>query len=271
MTEDIHNVLSDFCQRLTDRCNTILGNKLPAKDDDNLGLMLATFGPRQVDHLHGVGYLIQGKCLTQAGVLARSMLEGFALLYWAKDDENRSRRWRAYAFVHDLRLFRQREEEGEVFDATFKQELLDGLRTHAQDFLRSKHRNNPSDQVFLEPNCYYHVWHLGADGEPLKISDAINELDPDLRKLYAHFSKLVHWGVSSIAPYMTPTDSGFAVDTQSQPRDALQAMTMGFQACIQTFILLSVHFNLSDDQEALGTLKDDYIAALQGLSSSATS
>ncbi len=65
MTKDTHDIFAHFCQKLADRCQAILNRKLSEKEDDHLGFMLATFAPRQVDHLRGVGYLIKGDCFAQ--------------------------------------------------------------------------------------------------------------------------------------------------------------------------------------------------------------
>ena len=268
MTQDTRDTFSRFCQQLTDRCQAILSKKLSAKEDDHLGFMLATFAPRQVDHLHGVGYLLKGECYAQAGILARAMLEGFALLYWAKDDVDRARRWRAYSLVHDLRLLRQKQTAGEEIAPDHEEELLGRLRSDAQVFLKSGPKKNVTDHVLGNPDSYRRVWTVDSDGDHLTISAIIEGLDADLKRLYSHFSRNVHWDIVGMAPYLSRASSGYEIATR-QPGDALQAMAMGFQACVQTFLLHAVQFELPEELTALDVLKNDYVAALQGRAPSA--
>lgn len=273
-TDEIHDTLSDFCQRLVERCGIIQRERLSVRSDDHLGFMIATFAARQLDQLHGVGYLIKGESPAQAGILARTMLEGFALLYWAHANPDRALRWRAYSLVHDLRLLREKQAAGERVDPEHEPELLDRLRSDAQVFLKPQAKRSVTDQVLGDPRSYFEVWHVGDDGSRLTISAIISTLDdddgPELRSLYRSLSKYVHWGIEGLAQHLSRTPSGYSLDLQAEPRDALTAMAMGFQACIQTFILLAVHFSLSSDIETLGVLKNDYLAALQDSGTSGT-
>lgn len=76
MKDVAHDTLSEFCKQLIDSCNSIQSNSLSTPSDDHLGFMIATFAARQLDQLHGIGYLIQGESHAQAGILACSMLKG---------------------------------------------------------------------------------------------------------------------------------------------------------------------------------------------------
>ena len=266
--EEVHDTLSDFCQQLVERCGTIQRERLSVRADDHLGFMIATFTARQLDQLHAIGYLIRGESPAQAGILARTMLEGFALLYWAHANPERALRWRAHCFVHDLKLLRDKQAAGEHLDPEHEPELLDRLRNDAQVFLKKRARKSVTDQVLGDPNSYLEVWHVGEDGDRLSIAAIIESLDgedgPKLRSMYRSLSKCVHWGVEGLAPHLRRTPSGYSIDLQSEPRDALTAMAMGFQACVQTILLLTVHFGLDDERESLSAIKSEYVLALGG-------
>ncbi len=265
----IKDTLSDFCQQLIDHCNSIQSSPLSAPSDDHRGFMIATFAARQLDQLHGIGYLIQGESHAQAGILARSMLEGFALLYWANAKAERALRWRAHCLVHDLQLLRQKQKDGEHIEPGHESELIERLRSDAQVFLKPKKRKQVTEQVLGNPSSYQSTWHVDDNGTHLTISSIIEGLEggdgQDLRALYRSFSKYVHWGIEGFAAYLSRTPSGYSMDIQSEPRDALGAMAMGFQSCIQTFLLLAVHFKLSGDLESLSALKDEYVKAMNSL------
>ncbi|MCB9610084.1 MAG: hypothetical protein H6716_26090 [Polyangiaceae bacterium] len=261
-----HDTLTDFCQQLVDLGGKIQREKLSAPANDHLGFMIATFAARQLDQLHAIGYLIIGESPAQAGILARTMLEGFALLYWAHANPDRALRWRAYCLVHDLNLLREKQAAGEHLNPNHEPELLDRLRSDAQIFLKKKARQNVTDQVLGDPSSYQDVWHVGDDGARLSISAIIETLDdedgPKLREMYGSLSKYVHWGVVGLAPHLSRTPSGYSIDLQSEPRDALTAMAMGFQACMQTFLMLAVHFKLDQEVTNLSAIKNEYVRDL---------
>jgi len=260
--DDAHDVLVDCSNHLCVRADAILRSGISSSFNDDFALMLVSFSVKQLEHFRGVGHLVQAGCFSQAGVLARCMLEGFGLLYWVEKDRSRARLWRAHCFVHDLRLFRRREASGEVFSAEFQEQLLEGLRAHAVDFLKkSSHKANPSDQVLLNPDCYRADWIIGSHGKPLGIAAAISEVDVDLRRLYSEFSKDVHWSVSGHGPGLSPTPTGYEV--RAQPAHALSAMTLAFQSCVQTFLLLADYFKRPDDVEYLVRLRDDCVSNLK--------
>ncbi len=268
MHQTTHDVLVRFCERLVKCCDEILETTFPAKEDDHLAFMLGTWAPMQREHLHGVNVLIDRKCFVQAGILARTMLEGFGLIYWAKDDDDRAKRWRAYCLIHDLQLLREKQKGGETLDPSKEPDLLNHLKKDAQVFLTKKAKERASkdglDSVIGDPKSYQDVWHIDVTGKRHSVSSILgDELgDEGLRDLYGYFSQYVHWGVDGIAKYISRTDSGYEVNPQAQPRDALSAMAMAFQACIQTFILLAVHFKRIGDQKTLRVLREDYLAAV---------
>mgnify|MGYP006921590095 CR=1 FL=1 len=136
-------------------------------------------------------------------------------------------------------------------------------------FLKPKKRKHVTELVLGNPSSYQSAWHVDDNGTHLTISSIIEGLDgghgQDLRALYRSFSKYVHWGIEGFAAYLSRTPSGYSMDIQSEPRDALGAMAMGFQSCIQTFLLLSVHFKLKRDQEALAALKQEYLRTMNDL------
>lgn len=261
-----HDTLTDFCQQLVDLGGKIQRKRLTAPANDHLGFMIVTFGARQLDQLHAIGYLITGESPAQAGILARTMLEGFALLYWANENPDRALRWRAYCLVHDLKLLREKQAAGEHLDPDHEPELLDRLRSDAPIFLKKKAKQNVTDHVLGDPSSYQDVWHVGDDGARLSISAIIETLDgedgPKLREMYGSLSKYVHWGVEGLAPHLSRTPAGYSIDLQSEPRDALTAMAMGFQACMQTFLLLAVHFKLDQELTNLSAVKNEYVRAL---------
>jgi len=271
--DETHDTLSDFCQQLVDRGGVIQRETLTAAANDHLGFMIATFAARQLDQLHAIGYLIIGESPAQAGILARTMLEGFALLYWAHANPDRALRWRAYSLVHDLKVLREKQAAGDPLDPKHEPELLDRLRRDAQMFLKKRAKQNVTDEVLGNPSSYQDVWHVGDDGAKLTISAIIKTLDeedgPKLREMYGSLSKYVHWGIEGLAPHLSRTPSGYSIDLQSEPRDALTAMAMGFQACMQTFLLLTVHFGLDTEQKNLSGIKNEYVRELSGVLSPA--
>ena len=62
------------------------------RTDDDLLFMALCFVAKQLDHIESIRRLVPSK---DTGLVARTMLEGMAQLYWAYEEPLRSSRWRA--------------------------------------------------------------------------------------------------------------------------------------------------------------------------------
>jgi len=266
--------LLEFCNRLHGTCESILAIRFPMKEEDHLGFMLAVFALVQLDHLRSVVLLVEARLFGQATIIARCMLEGFGYTYWAKDHPSRAKNWRAYSLVHDLKLLRRLQKVGKPVDADREPELLGHLESDAQQFLKKKPRADARAggiaSVVSDPANYHSVWHVDDEGDPVPVGEIIGSgLDEALKNHYFALSAHAHWRADGLGRYISHTSFGSEINTHAEPGDGAGALAMAFQACVQTFALLVVHFSISPDV-SLQDLKQEYVEALSKTVSVAT-
>lgn len=264
--------LRGYCDRLLGSCRGILRNRFRMKREDDLGFMIMAFAPVQLDHLRGVTTLVDERLFAQATILARCMLEGFGYLYWAKDNPTRATNWRAYSLVHDLKHLRELQARGEQVDQGKEADLLKDLRSHGRVFLKKRaiaeSRKLGLDAILSDPDSYHKEWHVDLGGSPLRIGEILEQglNDKLLAGLYGDLSAHAHWRADGLGRHISNSPSGVEIDTGAALGDGASAMAMAFQACIQTFALLVVHFG-RPEAAVLSSLKDDYVRAISKLRS----
>ena len=142
--------------------------------------MVLVFFSKQSEHLESLLALTESHPSRDTALVARSMLEGLAQLLWAhQQPEERAKRWKAYAFVADWRLLRQKDEAGERTDPHTRNFIQEGLQRYGDLFLTKKAKRAKQAGQPLPFDPYHDAW-TGKTGAALIekrwVSDSMTSL-----------------------------------------------------------------------------------------------
>ena len=218
------------------------------REDADFGFMAIQFLYKQIQHTESVLLLIPRR---DAGLIARTMIEGLYQLLWASQEpEERARRWRSFSVIHNWRLIQGRQGEGVPVDEAEirKNEAL--LKVFGD-----QHRlNNPRAN---SPDPYHKNWRGGVSLADM--ADAVIG-----RKLYdgsyAELSDWAHWGLSGIGDAISQENNHITVNTNSD-RIAGLSLLAAFLCLLQTLALADVHCSLNL-AEIIQNLESDFIATM---------
>ncbi len=199
------------------------------KEEDDFGFMTAQFLYKQMQHAQSVLDLVPRR---DAGLVARTMIDGLYQLLWTSQEaEERARRWRSFAIIHDWRLIQGRLRVGFPVPEAEVSRNAAGLKEFGN--LHRIKNSNSTDP--FHRNCRGGV----------KLSDMANSLG---RELYDHpydeFSDWEHWGVSGIGHSMSRQDGHITINPDCD-RVADQSLLAAFQCLLQTLEVADAHLSLS--------------------------
>src|SRR5258708_17187554 len=134
------------------------------KEEDDFGFMTAQFLYKQMQHAQSVLDLVPRR---DAGLVARTMIDGLYQLLWTSQEaEERARRWRSFAIIHDWRLIQGRLRVGFPVPEAEVSRNAAGLK----EFGNLHRIKNPNS---TDP--YHRNWRGGV-----KLSDMANSLGREL-------------------------------------------------------------------------------------------
>ncbi|HUD13269.1 MAG TPA: DUF5677 domain-containing protein [Terracidiphilus sp.] len=210
------------------------------REDDDFGFMTIQFLYKQMQHAESVLLLIPRR---DAGLIARSMIEGRYQLLWAFDaPEARARRWRSFSVIHDWRLIQARLKSGIPVDEADVRRTEAGLKEFGDLHRVSKPMAGSSD--FYDKN-----WRGGVSFS--KMADVVG------RELYdgpyEELSDWAHWGVGGIGDSISKEDDRATVSSYSD-RSAGVALLAAFQCLVEALDVANVwlSLNITDVIQALG-------------------
>lgn len=246
--------LISFSDELIGLAEDILGRDIRYSETDHLGFMALCFVSEQVEHLKSIRVLVDHGYHRDAGLIARSMMEGLCLLLWAaKDSPSRPLLWRSYAYVEDFRLMKRKEAAGESIEPARRTEIEKMLNQYGGQFLTKKARKAQREGKPVPTDPYRRTW----GGRPVdQICDEVQG-----RLLYEHIyrgmSELIHWSPRGLGTAITRNGQGVTYSGVS-PENAATALAVGFQALLQSFEILDEHLQLGEMQR-LNQLRERYI------------
>jgi hypothetical protein len=249
-----------FTDELLTIANAYFDGGIACAGDDDLGEIAVLFTAKQAEHLVTIHALLDANRIMDATTIARTMLEGLALLLWtAREPATRARAWRAYSLVSDLATLRERQRVGEVFDASVETELKTRLAAEAVIFL--KHGCDP-----MQVGSYRTKWHLGADGKPLRIIEILRDVsDSRFVGLYNDLSNWVHWNAKGIWTGLR-RHAGRVHISWSDNSASAKALAASFQALLQSLELLDAHLELGES-DRLNEISARYVTRMSAPSS----
>lgn len=204
---------------------------ISVREDDDFGFMVMQFLYKQMQHAEALLILEPRR---DAGLIARTMIDGLYQLLWTVHDRDaRARRWRSFSIIHDWRLIQGRRREGiPVEDVVIKQNEL-ALSTFGDLHRLKKPKPGSSDP-------YHRKWS-GA----VTLSDMADIVGRELYDgPYGELSDWEHWGVSGIGESISRKDGQLTVDSDTE-RGTMLALLALFQCVVQTLQVVEIHFSLN--------------------------
>jgi len=244
-----------FTRELLAASQAVVRGQIRCPESDHLGVMTILFAAKQVGHFETIHSLVGIGKNSDATILARVMLEGMSVLFWASNDpDDRAKKWRAYSLVFDLRLLRERQQSGMATSDDDEEALLVRLETEASVFLKSGRTDHQN------PEAYRSRWHLDQSGKAVSISEMIASIDdPNLLPLYDALSNWIHWNVRGLAGGIQREGDHVRI-AWDDSRDGSWALSAGFQATLLTMRALDRHFAMGQAQNFLN-IRDRYVKA----------
>jgi len=213
--------------------------------DDDFGFMTILFLYKQMQHVESILLLVPRR---DAGLIARTMIEGFYQLLWTSQaPEERAKLWRSFSIIHDWRLMQSRVRAGITIDEIDANKNEAGLKEFG-DLHRTK-KPKP-----LDP--YHKNWRGGV-----KLSDMADLVGRELYDgPYEELSDWEHWGVSGIGDSISRENDRISVNLNSDRISGLSLLA-AFQCLLQTLQIADVHFSLNLT-DTLQTLSANFIKTL---------
>lgn len=233
-------ILQSFVDRLLSLAREILQSPIRYNESDHLAFMSLCFVSAQVEHLTTVDMLVRAGQHKDAGLIARSMLEGMCLLLWAaRDLSTRPFLWRSYAWVQDFRLVREKEKAGEKIDPSRKLDIMKQIKIHGQQFYTKKAKKAQFNGLPLPQDPYRENW----SGKTVR--EVCEKVEGGLlyERVYRKTCQWIHW---------TPLGLGSAIRREGETvhyshqstETAATALASGFQALFESLVLLNSRLRL---------------------------
>jgi uncharacterized protein DUF5677 len=209
--------------------------------------MAAQFLYKQMQHAQSVLDLVPRR---DASLIARTMIEGLYQLLWTSQSaEERAKRWRSFAIMHDWRLIQGRLREGLPVPEAEVRRNAAGIKQFG-----NLHRKNPNS-----PDPYHRNWRGGV-----QLSDMANSLGRELYDPpYDEFSDWQHWGVNGIGDSISRQDGHITINPDSG-RVAEQSLLAAFQCLLQTLEVADAHLSLGIT-ENIQAIYEEFSATIDSL------
>ncbi|MGA3264825.1 MAG: DUF5677 domain-containing protein [Terracidiphilus sp.] len=209
------------------------------REDDDFGFMAIQFLYKQMQHAESVLLLIPRR---DAGLVARSMIEGLYQFLWAfRAPEERARRWRSFSIIHDWRRIQARLKSGIPVDEADVKRTEAGLMEFGDLHRASNPRPDPSDS-------YQKNWRGAVSFSAM--ADAVG------RELYDgpydELSDWAHWGVYGIGDSISKEGDHANVSSYSARYSSVSLLAT-FECLVRTLEVADAYLvlNITDAVQAL--------------------
>ena len=247
--QDIPNLIQfvDKLVKLTDA----ITQQAEFDEMDHLGLMSLCFVCKQNEHLRSIRILVESGQYRDAGLIARSMIEGLCILIWAaRKPQERPLQWKSYVWVEDYRLMQKKEKAGEKIDPATKSRITEQLSKYGAYFLKNK--NNKINDLHSSDDPYRKKWMVQ------NVRDVCKEVEGDklYEIIYRETSQWIHWTIKGISSAIRRDDSIFRYTNTSEDIGAT-ALASGFQSLFESAKLCNDHMKLGFDNK-LNNIREEY-------------
>src|SRR5205807_1568750 len=253
--QGIH-ALEAFAQRLLLVIRQILdAPPLRRGGEDALALMALCFTRREAEHLRSILALVRAGQYRDAVLIARSMIEGVALLTWAaREPSTRPALWRKFAWIEHWRLMQEQVRSGELLDPLERNTVEEQVLKVGDQFLSRAAQDALRAGAALPADPYWPYWHEGKS-----VAKIFQELQgvPLYQYVYSASSRCIHWSPRGLgAP--AGGDGDHPDGEAGVPECAAAALAAGFQTALETAMRLDAHLHL-EFAGRLSDLRDEYV------------
>lgn len=261
------NTAIEICHRYTTRIyeyvNECVAKRRQFSDDDDVAFVSLAFLQKLLLHAKSISVLFASGQVSDAGIIARTMLEGFIYLAWINEDSQvRASKYRNFAAIEDYRQIREADMSGKAV-AKDKRELVNArLAT-----LDNSYRNKKSLNGELRPDDdpYQKSWNYDSAGKRIEIGQMAIEIgDDQLKDLYDELSKWSHWSVLGIGRNLNRSLKSVRLSTGNE-NDAIKSLIVVAISLTGAGIIVDHHLGGSCG-EKLVALRDEFILAIRGVS-----
>ena len=231
--------LSGFVDLALALADEIMLSRIRYDESNDFSFMCLGFMSKQVEHIRSIRVLVDQRQYRDAELVARSAMEGFSLLFWAKENPSRPSMWRNFIWVEDYRLMLKQEEAGEKIQAENKIQIEKQLKAKGDIYLTKKNRAKQKKDERLPRDPYRQNWHGST------LQKICNEVGTSLYydAIYRGTSQWTHWTPSSIGRAIH-RESGKVMYSGNAPDSGARALACGFQSLFQTLELMNAHLQL---------------------------
>jgi len=226
--------------------------RVPYSEEDHFGFMALCFIGKQVDHTKSILMLDESP---DVALIARSMIEGLCQLLWtARDPCARGLQWRAYSYIQDWRVMREKIVAGEQVDKETHARIEKEVRLYGDQFLRSEARKKRAKGEPLPKDPYRKGW----TGH--QVRQICEEVKGELLylHLYRPFSDYHHWSPSGLGITIERRQNK-VVYSSRLPQCTAAALTTAFHCLLQTVEVVDRHLGLGVTGRVV-ELRDAFIA-----------
>jgi hypothetical protein len=217
----------DHLVRILDYLNAHFDRRIEYSEDDPFAFMTLAFLSKQRTHAQTILSLGNSR---DSLLVARSMLEGLMLLLWTERKvEERAPQWRAFALVHDWRLFQRLKSQGDPFDQAKLDETELRLRGYRSLVFRKGALKDLSAGKPLPADPYRNHW------PSVTLEDIFNELGQPLLYggLYSYFCAYHHWAITGFIGSLRRSQSSVGYTALNQD-DGVMALVIAISCLTQT-------------------------------------
>jgi hypothetical protein len=214
---------------------------------DHMGLMAFLIENKQLEHLKSIKILNDNKQYRDTQLIARTMAEGLALIYWASQDpDKRPLQWRSCAWVEEFVNYYGKKEHAE-----YKKEIEVMLSKLCKPFLKPGSKNKSMSKITPDDYVRSCRWEEMTGGV-YKVANIKKTFgDAGIKRIYetyyANASNWAHWNPIAIAEALK-TESD--VPNYSKETKYLGAIgyICGFKFLMQSTKFLNGYFKLEFDE-----------------------
>ena len=220
-----------------------------------LHLMLLAYAGKQLEHARAVLRLDD---LPDSMLIARSMLEGWAQIIFARQDRSaRPARWLAFFHVADFRTLHARRAAGHPMSPEQEALILERVRVYGEQFLTRKARRARASGSPLPPDPYSWGWYDETEREVFEAAGA----ESAFRGAYGYYSEWHHWRPGAFGRMLTIEGDVISMTPRS-PRDTATSVMTAFVALWGTLGILNVEVLRGEYTRALAEAYGDRHAAV---------
>jgi len=208
------------------------GLTLPAQDCYfiRMGVIFLT---KQCEHMNAILVLTEHQQGRDASLIARSMIEGLAQLYWADEDrQTRAERWYFFDRVLRWRAMRTLLGNGETIAPEKCTEIEQELAKYGDQFLTEEGKRRRQEGRDMCGKCNVRKWW----NPPIQIKQLIEEvLNNQFAMEYEQLSKWHHWNpVGFISNNAIVWNGADITYLKPSPVASARSLEIGFQCLLRT-------------------------------------